>query len=120
MEVLSATMGWFSTEYNVFTLANEANKYQIQVSQYVPWDGGDIMNYNGSAGAYIQNGMFFTTLDRENDNSPMNCAIVGGGGFWFNDCWEFCLTCTYSTDYTWYDLPANPLLTQSRMMIKPA
>jgi len=121
MEVLSMTMGWFSTEYNLFTLDAESNFYQIHVSQYVPWDGGDIMNYNKSGGVYVQNGMNFTTFDQQHDHSQLaNCASVGGGGFWYNDCWEFCLTCTNGSAYTWYDLPGNPLLQQSRMMIKPA
>jgi hypothetical protein len=121
MEALSVNNGWISTEYGQFSLDNETSKYKLHVAGYVPWDGGDVLRYNGSGTSYYQNGMNFSTYDNDYDNSPgLNCATQSDGGFWFNNCFEVCLTCTYTSQFAWYTLPSLPLLTQSRMMIKPA
>lgn len=30
--------------------------------------------------------MSFTTFDQDNDLFPINCAVLFGGGWWFNAC----------------------------------
>ena len=80
---LRTTAGyWYWAEYSTFTVMNETYNYQLQVSGYL----GNLWN----ALAY-QNGMKFTTYDRDNDlyinaASNNNCAVYNGGGFWYKSC----------------------------------
>ena len=39
------------------------------------------------------NGNSFTTIDKDNDKNAGNCASLFKGGWWFDSCYYFCLTC---------------------------
>jgi len=129
---------WFSAEYWSFKIGDEYwsfqigdelnDKYRLEVSGY-GGDAGDSLKYdgdwngNGYFGHYNHNGMKFTTFDQDYDEyyeySPgINCATYRGGGWWYNRCHWACLTCL-EAKYEWASLPANYLLINSRMMIKP-
>jgi len=74
---------WYYAEYNTFVVHSEAYNYRIRVS-----------GYSGNAGALgfgNQDGEMFGTYDRDNDpykNPAYNdkCAVLEGGGFWYNGC----------------------------------
>ena len=76
---------WYWAEYSRFTVLGESSNYTIQVSGY-SGNAGDALAY--------QNGMMFTTYDRDNDRwnnernsyNTANCAVYHGGGFWYKDC----------------------------------
>ena len=49
-----------------------------------------IGGYSGNAGDSfaIHNGMPFSTYDRDNDVSSVNCAAIYEGAWWFEECME--------------------------------
>jgi ficolin len=67
----------YFAEYSKFMIFGEAEKYQLEV-------GG----YSGNAGDSLanQNGMAFSTKDRNNDKSSSNCATLYYGAWWYNTC----------------------------------
>jgi len=69
---------WYYAEYSRFIVHNETSNYRMHVSGY-SGNAGDALSYN--------DGMMFTTYDRDNDLAPnYNCAVRNGGGFWYNHC----------------------------------
>ena len=69
---------WYYAEYSTFIVLSEAENYRLQVAGYSGNTGRDAFSY--------QNGMMFTTYDRDNDQSSSNCASSYGGGYWYNKC----------------------------------
>jgi len=99
---------WYYAHYSTFLVSSEATNYTLRV-------GG----YSGNAGRDSfsnQNGMMFTTYDRDNDRHPANCAAVAGGGFWHNSCCECCVNIV--TLWSWYRLPGGSALQSSRMWLQ--
>ena len=66
---------WYYAEYSSFIVQPESSNYRLEVSGYSGNTGYDALGY--------QNGMKFTTFDRDNDQSSVNCAASRGGGFWY-------------------------------------
>jgi len=108
--------GWYYAEYNTFVVMGEEDNYKLHVYEYSGNAGRDSFSY--------QNGMMFTTYDRDNDpwkNIPSrnNCAVYNGGGFWYNNCAE----CAVNTirgrgdDFRWYGLTGGNGLQSSRMWL---
>ena len=77
------------TQYSFFRVDGEDLAYRLQV------DG-----YTGTAGdgLHIHNGMRFSTLDRDNDEHPGDCARHHGGGWWYWRCFHSLLTSEYVLD----------------------
>jgi len=73
---------WYYAEYSTFVVRPESENYRLNVSGY-SGNSGDSFSY--------QNGMMFTTNDRDNDPRPGNCAVDSGGGWWHKDCCKWCL-----------------------------
>jgi hypothetical protein len=86
-------------EYSQFSIGDSDSSYILHL-------GG----YSGTAGESLmfQNGMKFSTKDRENDpDSSRNCAVTFHGAWWYKDCHTANLNGLYgSSDYgkglTWY------------------
>jgi len=75
---------WYYAEYSTFTVQPESTNYKLQVS-----------GYSGNAADLLrrQNGMMFSTYDRDNDeHESYHCAEGFGGGYWFMRCGR-CLNC---------------------------
>ena len=73
--------------------------------------------YYGDAGDQLgtyHDGLAFSTYDV---NPINNCATAYGGGWWFNDCDNCCLTCA-GGNFVWAGLPGDQALSESRMMMK--
>lgn len=69
--------------YKAFRVDDAVTAYTMHV---------DIYGYNGSIQELFsnQNGMKFTTLDRDNDAMPDSCSLrMGNGGWWYRGCYTF-------------------------------
>nr|XP_039256391.1 fibrinogen C domain-containing protein 1-like [Styela clava] len=63
--------------YSNFQVGNAASHYILYVS-----------GYSGNAGDSFSshNGFYFSTKDRDNDNSGVNCAMLYKGAWWYRSC----------------------------------
>ena len=82
-------------EYTDFSVGNSSSNYQLQLSGYSGNTTIDAMNPDNAE--WANNGQYFSTKDRDNDNYPWNCAVkyAGGGGWWYNSCSNFFPTGSY-------------------------
>jgi len=73
--------------YNNFSISGPEDNYRLNVGAYA---GGNIGNalHGDSDKAFVEDGMQFTTVDRDNDRNDLgNCAVVNGpSGWWLNNC----------------------------------
>ena len=75
--------------YGQFGVGSEADGYRLTVGDYSGTAGGDSLGPN-------QNGMKFSTIDRDNDKWDANsCASKYKSGFWFNGCFVASLNHPY-------------------------
>lgn len=87
-------------EYEHFRVGDEASRYALVVGSY-SGTAGDSFHYPESYELqHFQNA--FSTRDHDNDNSPMNCAGMLRGGWWFNNCYSSNLNGVY------IDRPSGP------------
>jgi len=110
------TSNWYSAEYSSFRVQPESDNYRLQVSRY-SGNAGRVSHTSGHDSLSWQNGMEFTTFDRDNDQHlSWNCAAVTGGGFWHKDC---CYCCVNSDErhFNWYGMP-GVALQSSRMWLQ--
>nr|XP_029732194.1 angiopoietin-4-like [Aedes albopictus] len=65
-------------KYKLFAVANEADNYRLELDGW----------RDGTAGEshYVYRDQQFSTFDRDNDKSMMNCAVEMGSGYWHFDC----------------------------------
>ncbi|CAH1776957.1 unnamed protein product [Owenia fusiformis] len=66
-----------SAEYSTFNIADESDKYRINIGGY-SGTAGDAMTH--------QNGYQFTTYDQDNDVYGSNCAVLYKGAWWYAAC----------------------------------
>ena len=73
---------WYSAEYSTFSISDDVGKYRLTVAGYSGDAGNALMT--PLTGAWIANGMMFSTPDSDNDICPCNCG--GLSGWWFGKC----------------------------------
>lgn len=75
-----------SAEY-IVRVGSEEEGYSLHASQYVG-DAGDalVMAESAQRDVLSANGMRFSTFDKDQDRSEQRCAVLYGGGWWYNDC----------------------------------
>jgi len=78
-QYLNGTLVW--AEYSSFSLTGYSDNYRLSISGY------DARSTVYDTLAY-HNGQAFTTKDKDNDISSVNCAIFGHGGWWYRSCYE--------------------------------
>ncbi|XP_069617505.1 fibrinogen-like protein 1-like protein [Ranitomeya imitator] len=69
--------------YDSFSLEGENLCYRIRLGRYSGTAGDAMTSGEPNAG---HDNMKFSTKDRDNDLSGSNCAYVGGGGWWYDNC----------------------------------
>lgn len=72
---------WYWEEYNMFIVGDSSSNYRLTLSGYTGNTGP-----KADRSKEWSNGMMFTTYDRDNDKSKVNCARSQGGGWWYNNC----------------------------------
>ncbi|XP_067012693.2 uncharacterized protein [Anabrus simplex] len=79
LESFDGKMAW--AEYSNFRVASGDNLYRLTVGGY---------SGNASDSFSAHNGVYFSTVDRNNDDAPSccPCAQSYGGGWWFYSCFE--------------------------------
>ncbi|XP_063411544.1 microfibril-associated glycoprotein 4-like [Mytilus trossulus] len=110
-------------EYIEFSIGDAATNYILNVDGYSGNAGDSLM----ISGKHNHNGMMFSTIDRDNDKSPDNCAKRFKGAWWYHACHKANLNGAYLGGqipsyadgiiwYTWkgYDYS----LKSTKMMIK--
>ena len=65
-------------KYGTFGIGSEAMYYRLSVGSY------DNSSTAGDSISVRHNGKYFSTRDRDNDNSPPNCAGQYRSGWWFS------------------------------------
>ncbi|CAG2233703.1 Microfibril-associated glycoprotein 4 [Mytilus edulis] len=64
---------------------------QVKYAEYVTFSIGDERDgYSGDAGDSLtdHSGMKFSTFDRDNDMLIGKCAVLHGGAWWYNNCYN--------------------------------
>jgi len=78
-----------------------STKLAADVVRSVAGSAYDLFNWIQPVIGIPQNGMKFTTWDMDYDVMPtINCAVMFGGGFWFNKCGAIATT---SAVPVWYN-----------------
>ncbi|ESN89864.1 hypothetical protein HELRODRAFT_91314, partial [Helobdella robusta] len=109
------TSGWVSDEYDHFKVNSELQMYSLNVSGY-SGDNANVLNYPS---IMIQNGMKFTTYDKDNDfASPENCAVAFFGGNWYRNCYLINLNGAYGSTLYYFKVSRNVPVIYCRMMMK--
>ena len=104
---------WYYAEYRAFQVHPEADNYRLYVTGYSGNAGNDALA--------VQNGMMFTTYDRQNDLYTSNCAQRHGAGFWYRNCANCEVNAPQvgaADDFTWDGLPGGRQLQSSRMWLQ--
>ncbi len=79
-------------EFSYFRIKNESQSYELVLGNM----SSNMMNQSDFG--IIHNGIKFSAMDLDQDNEAnINCASKYGGGWWFNDCFTFCPTCSNVT-----------------------
>ena len=109
-DLQSRNTSWYHAEYSTFRVLTEADNYRLQVAGYSGNAGRDAFGRH-------QNGMMFSTYDRDNDQwLGTHCAAYTGGGFWYWSCGG-CRVNGGSYFY-WAYLPGGDSLQSSRMWLQ--
>ena len=72
--------------YSSIAVHNAAHKYRLDLGAY-SGTAGDGMKGSGCGSSHNNDGMPFSTPDRDNDPSPGNCAQTYSAGWWYNNCY---------------------------------
>ncbi|KAK0065283.1 BpFREP12.9, partial [Biomphalaria pfeifferi] len=68
----------FFAQYENFKVLSESEKYKLQIGKY-SGNAGDSLSYH--------NNKYFSTFDRDNDDSSSaNCAELNSGAWWYSHC----------------------------------
>jgi len=112
---LRADSSWVYAEYKTFVVYGESQNYLLLVSGF-SGNAGDALWYHDRA--------LFSTYDRDNDEWKNrkwnnNCALIRGGGFWYNKACDHCGINTVRGrpgDFRWYSKQHKQRLLQSSRM----
>ncbi|RUS82056.1 hypothetical protein EGW08_010186 [Elysia chlorotica] len=99
--------------YDTFSLDSEEDGYALRIGRY---DGTatDKLSYH--------NGSKFSTYDRNNNEHASNCAVVGGGAWWYKLCYKSNLNAQWKTSgdkgMLWTDFSKGESVSFSEMKIR--
>ncbi|CAC5356521.1 unnamed protein product [Mytilus coruscus] len=106
----------YAEEYQSFRVNNEASKYTVSFTGYMGTAGNGFENNNG---------MKFTTRDRDNDLHMYHCGLGQQGAWWYNACSQSTLNGIYKPEGTtgakiiYWKTWRNTTLKATGMKIRP-
>ncbi|XP_035853186.1 microfibril-associated glycoprotein 4-like [Sander lucioperca] len=71
--------------YSSFSIDSESSGYTLHISGFTDRGAGDALSYHNIT--YRHNGQKFTTFDKDQDTSRVNCARLYLGAFWYGSCY---------------------------------
>ena len=76
-------------EYSSFSLTGYSDNYRLSISGYDSRStaGDGLTPYKNFYDEGYHNGMAFTTMDNDNDESGENCATRWHGAWWYWSCY---------------------------------
>ena len=102
--------------YSSFAVHNADNKYRLDLGVYNGTAGDGMRTCESNAN---NDGMPFTTHDRDNDGFFRNCAQQWGAGWWYNRCYCSNLNKPYSPYISqWAKLSENLKFTEMKLRSK--
>ncbi|XP_065890568.1 fibrinogen-like protein 1 [Dysidea avara] len=112
----NGTKGYLS--YSNFRVGPATEQYPLTIS------GFDGVTTDPITGSHSLNGMKFTTMDRDNDQWVINCAVSNGcvgnnGGWWYNRCSQVFFNNQYNKGCTLLLNGNHLLLTFIEIKIRP-
>ena len=85
--------------YHSIQVGTESEAYKLTLGVYDPQSTAGNCLTTELSPLEASDGMSFTAIDRDNDNSKGNCAnLFSGGGWWYNTCSNTSPTGVYLTD----------------------
>ncbi|KAK3087206.1 hypothetical protein FSP39_003090 [Pinctada imbricata] len=103
--------------YQNFSVGPESEAYKLRIGKYSGTAGE-----SGWSGLTHQNGMGFSTPDRDNDLYKNNCASDYKAGFWYKACFNVNLNTPYGGSafiwYQWKKSGKREYLKRSKMMLR--
>ena len=113
----------YYAQYDKFNISGEDTDYILHVSGYSGTSGDSLSAHNGQA---------WTTRDRDNDPTSVNCAQDWHGAWWYGAGWYWgwgCHRVNLNGDWldtvsarglSWFDLTAHTSsVTKTEMKIRP-
>ena len=122
LNLYSANVMLFVLQFASFRVDPESGNYTLHL-------GAFMLGTAGHGGACVDtgnmNGMQFTSYDRDNDLSGINCASTRHGAWWYNSCDKANFNSILHTDSTYTENRGiewdtkRQVIHQTRMQIKP-
>ena len=91
--------------YQQFSVDGPDQKYRLHIGQGTGTPSG---SFDGMIGTHSLNNMYFSTFDRDNDESGSNCAATYKGAWWHRNCYHANLNNPHAGNsavyrITWYN-----------------
>ncbi|KAK3782769.1 hypothetical protein RRG08_037766 [Elysia crispata] len=115
IEIRSDGKDYFA-HYKTFKVERESDKYRLRLGA-VSGTLGD-----GSHGLSYSNNMFFSTFDRDHDESKSNCALNSKSGWWHKSCYFSKLNAPWISKQileSWYSGKKWMSATRTEMKMRP-
>ncbi|XP_033117445.1 ryncolin-1-like [Anneissia japonica] len=113
----------FHVTYESIEIGSEAENFRVDFGNYigVKSTAAEGFSYTNDAANYYNNGMMFSTFDRDNDNllgSLLPCSMQYKCGWWFNGCYRSNLNGKYESGMIWDVTGSKRVLRFSEMKIR--
>ena len=69
--------------YQQFSVDGSDQKYRLHIGQGTGTPPG---SFDAMIGSHSLNNMYFSTFDRDNDQTGERCAVTYKGGWWYRNC----------------------------------
>ncbi|XP_033117232.1 angiopoietin-2-like [Anneissia japonica] len=109
----------YHVTYESIEIGSEAENFRLDIGEYIDdrstiAEGLDYRTYYNTN----NNGMSFSTVDRDNDNADWSCSFQYKSGWWFNACYISNLNGLYKSGIVWDHFGSRYYLRFSEMKMR--